>query len=134
MIKAALYNYLIGDSGVSALIADRVYPLLIPQQAWSGSSVQPCAVYQRTSVQRDVRHCGTSGLALSTMQIDAYATDYEAADAVARVIKDALINYYGPMGDVDIKSITLAAEFDLLDPEPGLFRVSLSFFIWHTGE
>lgn len=134
MIKAALYQYLIADAGLAALIGDRVYPQLIPQRAWNGAHVQPCAVYQRVGITRDVRYCGTSGLARSAFQIDAYATEYENADAVARAIKSALIDFRGAMTDVHVHAVMLEVEFDQLDPEPGLFRVSMTFSLWHDAE
>lgn len=134
MIKASLYEFMTDDAGVSALIADRVYPMLIPPEAWSGSSVKPCAVYQRIGVERDVTLCGTTTLARSTFQIDAYATSYETADTVARAIKTALIDTHGDMAGTYVHACRLDTEFDLLDPEPGLFRTSMTFSIWHDGE
>lgn len=134
MIKAALYGFVVAQPTVSAAIGDRFYPQVIPKQAWSDARIQPCAVYMRIGVQRGKTYCATDAVARSTFQIDAYALTPEEADGIARVIKSVLIDYRGMMGAVKVKDISLDGEFDLDDPEPGLYRVSMTISIWHDNE
>lgn len=133
-MKAQLYTILSTDSGVEALVSDRIYALVIPQRAWKDQQVQPCIVTSQTSLEENVSYCGTTGLARTRFQIDAYAVEYEAAGEIAAAIKAALRDYRGLVEGVLIKHAALESEFDLTDPEPGLFRVQQTWAFWHTTE
>jgi len=129
MIEQGLHAYLASVPAVAALLtADgitRIYPLLIPQQAPT-----PCVVYQITSTTRTQTYCGTIALIRSVVQLDSYGRTYPQAVAVAAALYDALIDYKGMMGAVDVRDCVPEAESDFQDPEPGLYRRYQSWGIW----
>ncbi|HMU15814.1 MAG TPA: DUF3168 domain-containing protein [Thauera aminoaromatica] len=132
MIQSALYLHLTTDPVVGALAGLRVYPLSIPQHVYNEATRLPCLVYQRVGGDQPIDTCGAPELAESLVRIDAYARSYEDADALAEAVRAALINHTGPMGSVHVSRVNLEGNaLDLLDVEPGLYRVSRTFSIWH---
>jgi hypothetical protein len=138
VIQEALFARLSGHSGVSALTGTRIYPLVIPQQSYDEVTRQPCVVYQMNGRGRQVRFAGTGDLVAGSVQVDAYARTYAQAQALAAALRDALMDYSGvvilpgsPQRTVTIKKCFLDREFDLMDEEPGLYRVSQEYAVWH---
>lgn len=129
MIEQGLHAYLASVTAVRALLTangiTRIFPLVIPQ----GSS-QPCVVYQLTSTTDTQTFCGTIALGRCVVQLDSYARTYPQAVAVAAALYDALIDYKGMMGSVDVRNCVREAESDFEDPEPGLYRRYQSWGIW----
>lgn len=131
-IQTGLYAFLAADAGVNALVGNRIYPLVVPEQNFDETTKRPCLVYARTGLDLTKTFCGTIDLERSTFAIDCYARTYAAATTLAAAVKAALTDYVGAMGDTEVREVSLENEFDLMDLEPGLFRVALSFFIWHA--
>ncbi len=112
---------------------NRIYPLVIPQKKPRGAEVTPCVVYETRDVQRQTTYCGVSGLVRTLMQIDSYAVDYNTSKEVAQAVREVLSDFRGMLGGtVDVRNATLETEFDIQDFEPGLYRVSQSWAIWHV--
>jgi hypothetical protein len=132
-LQSSLYAFLISDVGVSALVGTRVYPLVIPEQVYDEATKRPCLVYSMRGLDQTQTFCETIELQRADIGIDCYAKTYEASIALATAVKTALTDYVGTMGDVEISKLNLNNQFDLLDLEPGLFRVALSFFVWHAA-
>lgn len=130
MIESGLAATLAAHGGLAALIDDRVYPLVIPQGAPSVVR-QPCVVYQLVSRVRQGTYCGQDGTVQAQYQLDAYARSYLEAKQVAEQVQGALIDFRGQMGEHFVHHISLVSEIDLHDPEPGLYRVNMTFSIWH---
>lgn len=131
-IKAALATFLQTAPGITALAGDRSYPEVIPDQVFDAASERPCVVWSRQSAERDKTFCGTGPITRSTFSIDCYARTSLEAEQLAQAVRTALTDYRGSMSGVEIKDVALTSDFDLLDLEPGLFRVALSFDIWHA--
>lgn len=130
MIEQGLFSYLSNVGPVRDLIQTpgdivRLYPLIIPQ---GGKS--PCVVYQFTGFTRSQTYCGTIRVLSCDLQLDSYATDYLDAVALAKTVRDALTDFRGIMGAVEVKQATLQTERDLEEPEPGLFRRWQDWQIW----
>lgn len=138
MIHVALEYYLAANSLTQVYLAgspNRIYPGVIPQKVPRGATQTPCVVYELRSVDRQVRYCGTDHTIRSVMTLDCYATDYNSAKALAQAVYYALRDFrgqMGPPGDTTfVKTANLETEFDVQDLEPGLYRVSQSWSIWH---
>lgn len=130
-IKTAIYSFLTNDIGVAAIVDDRVYPNVIPQQVFDAASKRPCLVYRREGLEQTSNVCATELLQKSVFSIDCYARTYEAADMLATAVKAAFESVAGIMAGVAVNRVFLDDEFDLDDPDPGLFRSHLVFSIWH---
>jgi capsular polysaccharide biosynthesis protein len=134
MIAESLHAYLSGHAGVSVLVGSRVFPLMIPQHVYNEATKQPCLVYQLIGTTRDLTFCAVDQLVSGSYQIDAYARKYKQANELARAVRAALIDFSGLMGDTHVRRIMLDTEQDLLDPEPGLYRVSQTYTIWYLEQ
>jgi hypothetical protein len=134
MIERAVRAHLIATAGVQALVASRIHPFRAPQGA-----VPPFIVYQRISGERLHTLDGPTGRVHPRIQIDAYATTYPAARAIADAVRGALDGFQGDVA-VDAESpptvltIVYAAlqddrDFVEDDIDPVLYRVSSDYFV-----
>lgn len=127
-MEASLFSFLTGNAGIAALIGTRVYPGIIPQ-----SGVQPCIVYNKSSRSRQQLFCGTDGLLLTRLEIDCYADSYIQSVALANAVTSALQDFSGDMNGTTVPRIFLENEIDLSDIEPGLYRQSQTWAMWHRS-
>lgn len=127
-LEASLYSFLTGDAGIAAIIDARVFPGVIPQ-----GSDQPCIVYNKQSRSRQQLFCGTDGLLTTRVDIDCYAASYRQSVLLANAVTAALQDFSGTMGTTPVPKIFLETELDLSDIEPGLYRQSQTWTLWHRG-
>lgn len=127
-LEASLHGFLADDAGVSTMVAARIYPGIIPQ-----GGAQPCIVYAKTSRDRQQLFCGTADLMTTQVSIDSYATTYTESVLLANAVTDALLDFRGMMGDTDVPRVFLTNELDLSDIEPGLYRQSQTWVVWHRS-
>lgn len=103
-----------------ALVGDRIYPLVAPQNAPA-----PRVVF---TVVDDVGVTSlqgfTSGLSIVRLQVDAYSRDYDEAQAVADAVDDVLKSHVTLL----FSSVRVARR-DLYEDTTELNRVSLDFTI-----
>jgi hypothetical protein len=130
MLHEALKSHLEADTQFAA----GFYYLVVPQSTPLQQRM-PCVVFSRNGVQRQVRYCATDGMVLSSITLDCYATTYTAARSLAAVVRSSLIDFRGQLGgSLAVSAASLVNEIDLVDIEPGLFRVSQTWDIWHVEE
>lgn len=134
MIEQGLHAYLTGEPGVASFVGNRVFPLLIPQHTYDESTKLACLVYSKVSDSRQQTLCGTDSVLAASYQIDCYAANFLKAKQTAAAVRAAMIDFGGEWSGTTVKNVHLETEFDLMDPEPGLFRVSQSYRIWHVEE
>lgn len=134
-LHEALRTHLLADTNLSALIDERFFYVVVPQKIPRGDQRMPCVVFNRNSVERSVRYCGTDGLVRAGVSLDCYALRYIEARAVANAVRQSIIDYRGTLGGLlQVQAVSLVNEIDLVDIEPGLFRVSQSWDFWHIEE
>lgn len=135
MNQPDFYGFLKDKPSVFVVAGDRIFPLMIPQHVYAEASKQPCLVFQRTSGTRSVGFCGTDALVAGGFQLDSYARTYDAAQALADATRKELIDYAGPMGEVEVVATFLESDFDVgPEPDPGLYRVSMNFTLWYREQ
>lgn len=140
-MKAELRAILLSDVAVLALVGQRIYPHWLPQ-----SPTYPAITLYRSSVERENRtFCNgaaqTTNKVRSTFQVDCWdksatgsptESGPKRVERLAQSVRGALMDYQGTVGSVRIDDIAIVSDSDLVDPEPGIYRVSLSINIWHT--
>lgn len=125
-LEASLHSFLSGNSGVSSLVAARIYPGIIPQ-----GGAQPCLVYNKQGRDRQQLFCGADKLKMTRFEIDCYATTYRQSVLLANAVTVALENFSGDMNGTQVPRVFLENEIDLSDIEPGLYRQSQTWAVWH---
>jgi len=128
MIEKAINTLMENDAGIGALAGNRIYPVILPQNA-----TQPCITYQRDGSERSSTfNSGQIDFVGATFQIDAWGESYSAARTLGDAIRSALMNYSGTVASVAINNIRMIADLDQYEDEPKLYRHSMSFIVWHT--
>lgn len=127
-LEASLFSFVTADPGVAALIGARMYPGIIPQ-----GGAQPCVVYNKDGRTRQQLYCGVDGLLLTRITLDCYARRYIDSVALANAVTAALEDFSGDMAGTRVPRIFLENEIDLSDVEPGLYRQSQTWAVWHRS-
>lgn len=134
-LEDALHLILSGDTDVAALIGE---PSLY--RIWRGVNRQntrtPYLRMQRTTTTGIKGQCGTAGTEFAAVTIDSYAKTQDQRDQLARAVFLRLRDFSGTIpdgngGSIKIKDATRQNEFDLEDPEPGLYRRTQLWGIWY---
>lgn len=109
-IEEAVYDFLVNDAEVYALVEARLYPMTIPQEI-----ERPAAAYQVLSHDEIMDHDGESKLRRARVQFTVQADSFEGAKEAAREIAVTLRGYKGLMGGasgVTVESCEILNEFD----------------------
>lgn len=129
-IRPALREFLLGDSGLVALVAARVFPIVLPQGQKLAS-----VVYTRISGQGDYKMDGPSGYVRPRIQIAAWAPTADAAVTLANRVKDRVDGYSGDMGTgsaiVRVQGVFQLDEREMYDDVVQMFGVMRDFAIHH---
>lgn len=130
-LEESLHDWAESQTELVALLGEaerfRFFKLKIPDK-----SKTPASVQQRSGRNGQQLYCGPDGAIEVTLQLDHYARTWPAMKQLAETWRMALqdLEYPVMMGSVRVKVATLENEFDLDDPEPGLFRRSQSWTFW----
>lgn len=131
MDEPNIAQFLMADAAVAGLLSDRVYPELLPQND-DGTWNLPAAVFIRLGGDRQKMFCQTDSLVQATYLVTAFDYTYDAAVLLIRAIGRRMVDYCGPMGDVQVDTVLLTNDSSLdVAPVPGLFRRSETFTIWY---
>lgn len=130
-LEEGLYAYLKDVANLKALIADRLYPGVMPQ-----AGATPAVVYTRVSSVREHTMGDDPGLASPRVQLSCYAQTYAGAKSVAAEVRRALQNQrdvtWGGVGGVKVHAVLVENEADMpWEPDTRLYCTILDFIIWH---
>lgn len=106
--EEALYSYLTSISALTNLVDYKIFPLKIPQ-----NTDLPAVYYKKIS--EDNKRSATEGqygLLNPIYQVSIFALTYSGLKAIEKAVKDALINYQGSMGDIEIQGCFIVSEID----------------------
>jgi hypothetical protein len=124
-ISTALRNRLTNYAGFSTIAQARMYPAPIPQKA-----TYPLVTYQKISGLRSYAMGAQIDMVRSRFQIDIWATDYDACEALADQVRLALSNYRGTSDTIVIDLIRLEDEQGpMLDEGSELQRVIQDYIL-----
>lgn len=124
-VEAALVSKLQGDTAVAAVVAARIYPLLLTQ-----GTALPAIVYQRLSSYGEHANDTNSTLISSRIRFDCYGKTYTDAKNLAIKVKTCLDGFIGLILSVHIDGILFVDEFDSYDEDAELVVVGVDFRIW----
>lgn len=134
MIEAAVYELLTGDTAITSIVSDRVYPLFAPQRKLPTSPATPrtWVTYQTISEVRDMPLNGPTGLVVARIQIDSFAYSYDVARSLADAIRLCLEGFNGSAAGHRIQRIWLdnridGYEFETDGSENPIVRVMSDF-------
>lgn len=124
-VEASLYTRLSTWPALLALVSDRVYPMILPQNC-----TLPAVTYQRIASQPRVLAMGTDpGMARPRFQITAWAVDFDTARAVIDVCRLALERWRSSGSSIDDGYVVM--ELDNYDPETLEYSSIIDVLIAH---
>lgn len=130
MMEEGIVARLLTDSGVAALVSDRVYPVSVPQ-----ASPMPAIAYVRISGQPVYTSDGESGLASARLEIDCWGETYTSAKQVARAVIESLSAWFGTSASIVFQFVLLDTERDFREGGSNnseyLFRTNLDLIVWY---
>jgi hypothetical protein len=130
-MEEAFTNYLLGASGLTALVGPRITWATRPQ-----ASALPSVVLHKITSQPIYSDEGESGLTSARMQIDCWGATYAAAKGVARQVMARLSGGGASFTQSNFEFQASFAEDEQDSFERGaggedLYRVRLDFIIWY---
>lgn len=111
-IEEELVGMMLGDAGVAGVVGDRVYPLVVPQDA-----PLPAVTYQELETAARASAGGDDGRRESQFGVSVWGESYLAVKAGRRVLLGLFQGYRGGR----IERITARARDEYV-PEVGWFR------------
>jgi hypothetical protein len=128
-MEEAIIAKLLADSGVTAIVQARVFPVSRPQ-----GTALPAVTVTRVSGGPEYADDGEAGLEEARIQIDCRADTYQAAKLLARAVTASLSAFQGTVGATTFQDIELDIERDLRESGTNAadypFRISLDFIVW----
>lgn len=121
----AIYNLLKDDAGVGAIIGDKIYPGIIPDNV-----AYPAVRYTELTQRFDETKDGPIATGEHSFEVHIYSYEYAQAHRLATAIKTALDWYNGTVNNVAIERIRLVDQSD--DPfqdEKELFQITQEYNI-----
>lgn len=133
-LRVGLRAWLLDDATISAAVGGtRIYPIKLPQGQMLAS-----IVYSRISGQGDHHMEGPSGLNRARVQIDCWASTVDAADLLARQVKERIDGYRGsilwgedsPAEAIVVQGIFFDGEREDWDDAAQMYRASKDYIVW----
>ena len=123
-IEEAIYSYLSGEAGITTIVGNRIYPMILPQD-----TDYPALTYFRVSGPE--HH--DKDVAFPRIQISCWAEKYEEARTLAGEVKAAFQRLKGPMGDPGVAVIqgVFLNVLDLYDNETQVYHMPVDIKLIH---
>lgn len=118
-IEQAVYERLKNDAAVTALVAQRISAVILPQ----GQQL-PALSYSIVSLVPTNAMDGDGGKDSARVQIDSWAATYEQVKALARTVRGAMVP------EPSDNFALLLLELDLYEDEPRIYHVVQDFSVW----
>ena|SRR5437763_5061086 len=132
MIEQGLFQLVTADSGVSALVGNKMYWVLAPK-----GGVIPYIVATRVATSDIYTMAGTTSLRNTLIHLNCFATDYYSSRAIAKAVRNVLQNYHGTLPDTNAtvtKAVFTEMDYDQQYEEGGkgfVFQAMLEFRMWY---
>jgi hypothetical protein len=122
--EADLKTHLAADSGITALVSDRIYPMVVPQGA-----AMPALTFQHIGGQPMTNLAGGDGNLLNyRVQINCWSDTYLQAQALAELVRTRL-----QTAASTFKAVATLVPQDTFEPDPKRFGVYLDFSFWYRS-
>jgi len=129
-LEEGIRSYLMTIGDVTNQVGEQIYGIIRPQ----GIRPLPELLVTRSATRNQQLFCGTNPLRQADMQIDCYAIDGMTCVALAKSVRDALIDFVGMMGDVVVDQVTMENEFAVNDSDPGTIRMVQLYNFWYVED
>jgi uncharacterized protein DUF3168 len=129
IFEAEFRSFLLAQPAIADLVAARIFG-----GVREPGSKLPSVVIQRASSTRASTFCGTEPLVDAHIRVDSYGINGDGAWALAKSLRETLVDFGGAMGAAAVEKVFLANEFLLTDPDPGIIRVVQIYNVWYLED
>ncbi len=116
MIEDTLRTQILADGGISALVSDRYYPGVLPQDP-----TYPAIVSQKVSDFDEGTLTGVANVVRARVQLTVWASSYVDARAVTDAIRSLVDGAYGTWSGVKIGSVRIENDQDAYSEEAEIY-------------
>lgn len=129
-IGKTMRTYVLSDSGVSAIVGTRCYPLAFP-----ANPTFPLLVYRTIAGAYGPMSAPnpSSPYITTRMQWDVWAETYAEAQALSAELVDTFNRYSGTVSSQEIIDTRIDLMFDLFEDDTKLYRVTIDTSVSHIG-
>lgn len=106
-ICQAVYEYLNSVDEIVGRVQDRIYPIILPQDA-----PLPAIVYAPVLANYDSALQGDTGFVKQTMQFVCHDRTYKRARELSRMVKRAIQDYHGDMCGLFIEAVFIRTDYE----------------------
>lgn len=115
-----LFAALTAHAGIEAIVGERIYPIIVPEE-----SDKPVLVYTIITTLRTVTLTDGDGPANQRVQFSAFATSHKEAHDLLDQVRDCMVNA------TSFKALFLSEPIDDYDTEARLFYSYGDYSIWY---
>lgn len=127
ILEEAFKGHLFANAAAQALICDRLYPQVIPEDA-----TLPAASYQRITGPREEAHDGPTSWAEALVQFTCQAETYGQAKACANALRKAFVGFNGLLnGAVPVNGVWCENELDGVNDEVDRYTIRVDLFFYY---
>ena len=135
MLESGLYSFITANAGFTALAANRLFPLILPDSLIASTSLPPSATYQTISSVTDYTNDGSTGCVKARVQFDCFASDYADAKTLSNTIRLVLEGYAGTLPNgPPVLAIWTDNMTDSYSQDTRLYRVSADYRIVYVQQ
>ena len=129
MIDSNLYTVLAADSGVSAIVSDRIYP----RNAMPSAPTYELVTFDAEAHEYTNTFTGNSGFVRSDYIVDAWGETIDEASVLSTAIRSALKNVTGSFGGISVSQVFITSgPITVYEESVEAYRMSQIFSIWHN--
>lgn len=122
-MEQAIYDILSKDADVSAIVGDRIFPIMIPQ-----GEKKECITYQKINSDPTNDKDGVSKLDVIKLDIDLWGSKFSVLKDLKNKVRTALDRFDGTNSGFTIR-IIFESERDLFDDDVNRFHINQTYSI-----
>ena len=129
-IREAVIAYLKADPGVAAVLGNRMFPVVIPENV----DVFPAAAVSRVFAEDWYDKTGSLGVTESRIECSTVAERKIDAVRAANAIRTALGGFHGDVGGLTVKICRFVEQVDMFEHNANLYQVTSDYRIVHKED
>lgn len=106
-ICQAVYERLCSEANISRYVCDRIYPIVLPEDA-----PLPAIVYTPVLANYDSALQGDTGFVRQTIQFVCHDTTYKKSRELSRKVKRVFQDYHGDMCGLNIQAVFIKSDYE----------------------
>jgi hypothetical protein len=125
-VEEAIYNILSNDATITGYTSQRIYPMIIPQDA-----ILPALCYERVSTMRHFSMSQDPNIAQTSIDVTVVSSSLGVANTIAEAVRNCLNRHTGSHASMIIDDIWIEDEREYYFQDIFNYEMILSFGVLH---